>query len=367
MLYYDKDKIKEKLTTDMVFDIVYEFGGAPHETSFGFISATICHNIAGEGSHKLYYYENTKLFRCYTGCDSTFDIFELIQKIKKLNNNISDWSLYDSIRWIAERYNWAPTEEQNNNEEFIPDWTVFERYDKIKKNGIQKDEIILPTFDINILKKLSYPRIIDWEQEGINKEVMRHNLIGYYPGGGQITIPHFDINNRFIGLRGRAISTEEAELYGKYRPIKINNILYNHPLGLNLYGLNNSKKAISIVKKAIIVEGEKSVLKYASYFGEENNICVACCGSSISAYQVKLLLDLGVNEIILGLDKQFQKSGDEEFIHLTNNLKRFFTKYSSYVNITFLFDKMNLLGYKDSPLDCGKETFLKLYNSRFSL
>ena len=63
MAKYDKDEIKDKLSTEMVFDIVQEFGGDPYMTDFGFISATICHNAPGEGSRKLYYYDNTKLFR----------------------------------------------------------------------------------------------------------------------------------------------------------------------------------------------------------------------------------------------------------------------------------------------------------------
>ena len=37
-----------------------------------------------------------------------------------------------------------------------------------------------------------------------------------------ITIPHFDKDGRFIGLRGRALCEEEAERFGKYRPLKIN-------------------------------------------------------------------------------------------------------------------------------------------------
>jgi len=53
---------------------------------------------------------------------------------------------------------------------------------------------------------------------------------------------------------------------------------------MNLYNLNNSKKNIELIKKAIIFESEKSCLKYQSYFGIDNDISVACCGSNISAY-----------------------------------------------------------------------------------
>ncbi|MGN1342929.1 MAG: hypothetical protein ACI4VL_07065 [Bacilli bacterium] len=40
------------------------------------------------------------------------------------------------------------------------------------------------------------------------------------------------------------------------------------------------------MKKAIVFEGEKSTLLYRSYFGIENDITVACCGSSLSSYQM---------------------------------------------------------------------------------
>lgn len=60
-------------------------------------------------------------------------------------------------------------------------------------------------------------------------------------------------------------------------------------------------------------EGEKSPLLYSSYFESENDISVACCGSSLSMYQVQLLLDLGINELVIAFDKQFREIGDEEW------------------------------------------------------
>ena len=44
---------------------------------------------------------------------------------------------------------------------------------------------------------------------------------------------------------------------------------------------------------------------YASYFGEENDISVACCGSSFIQYQAKLLIEAGAEEIIIALDKEY--------------------------------------------------------------
>lgn len=58
--YYDKDEIKNSLTIDEVFNLVAEFGGEPIMKGESLFTAkTICHNNFGEGSHKLYYYDNT--------------------------------------------------------------------------------------------------------------------------------------------------------------------------------------------------------------------------------------------------------------------------------------------------------------------
>lgn len=109
---------------------------------------------------------------------------------------------------------------------------------------------------------------------------------------------------------------------------------------------------------------EKSCLKYASYFGKDADISVACCGSNLINYQVKLLLSLGVKEIIIALDKQFQEIGDQEWQKWVIKLKTIYNKYGNYVNISYMFDKTGLLGYKDSPIDCGKNKFIELFKNR---
>ena len=87
------------------------------------------------------------------------------------------------------------------------------------------------------------------------------------------------------------------------------------------------------MKKAIIFESEKSVLKYASLFGWDNNISVACCGSNISMYQIQLLLDLGVEEIIVAFDRQFQEKNDDECKTLTDHLTKIHNRYKNYATI----------------------------------
>ena len=112
---------------------------------------------------------------------------------------------------------------------------------------------------------------------------------------------------------------------------------------------------------------EKSCLLYKSYFGLDNDISVACCGSSLSAYQIELLRDCGAEEIIIAFDRQFQAIGDDEFKKLKNNLVKLHNKYKNFVNISLMFDKNMITGYKNSPIDCGPDIFLKLFKERIVL
>lgn len=84
-------------------------------------------------------------------------------------------------------------------------------------------------------------------------------------------------------------------------------------------------------------------------------------------YQVQLLLDLGVKEIIIAFDKQFKEIGDEEWKGWTKKLTDLNKKYSKYTQISFIFDKWNLLEYKMSPIDNGPEIFLELFKKRITL
>ena len=167
-----------------------------------------------------------------------------------------------------------------------------------------------------------------------------------------------------IGIRGRYLASEDAERFGKYRPLYINKELYTHPLSMNLYNLNKSKDVIAKSKTAIIFESEKSCLMFQRYYGMENDISVACCGSSISSYQIDLLEDLGVREIIIAFDRQFKEIGDDEFKRLKKKLINIHTKYGNRIRITAIFDKGLLLPYKSSPIDHGREIFEELLNNR---
>lgn len=362
---YDKNYIRENITDEQMFDLLGELGGEPISQPKAIVCKTICH--CGN-SHKLYYFHNTHLFKCFTDCgDDAFDIFELVRKIKtqELNKEVQ---LPSAIRFVANYFNFAQEEEDSgftltDTEE---DFKILDNYKRIQNIELAVKKVELKTYDDAILSRLPQPRILDWEDEGIKREVELRNNIRYNPSSEGIVIPHYDIDNRLIGIRERTL-IKENEKYGKYRPSILNKVMYNHPLSFVLYNLNNSKDNIKNFGRAIVFEGEKSTLLYASYFGMENDISVACCGSSLIQYQVDLLLGLGVEEIIVAFDKQFKKIGDKDWEKWTKKLRNIHQKYGKSCQISFMFDKEDLLNFKDSPIDQGPDVFIELFNRRVIL
>ena len=94
------ENIKNSLTIEQIKDLLYALGADPILKGDLIMARTICH---GGHSHKLYYYDNTKLFRCYTECSEIFDIYDLIIKNKKTEN--IDFTLYQAIQFIINFFN----------------------------------------------------------------------------------------------------------------------------------------------------------------------------------------------------------------------------------------------------------------------
>lgn len=108
-------------------------------------------------------------------------------------------------------------------------------------------------------------------------------------------------------------------------------------------------------------------MKYQSYFGLENDISVACCGSNISAYQVQLLLDCNCKEMVIAFDRQWEEKNNDEYKHWIKNLEKLNNRYKNELTVSIIYDRNMLTEYKDAPVDKDKETFLKLFKERVRL
>lgn len=362
----DKDKLKFSLTLNDIEKILKSLGAQPYIKNNTIISDTICHNLPGIGSHKLYYYDNTKLFKCYTQCGDYFDIFDLISKAKSLQED-KEFTLVESVEWVANFINYNV-----NGFEFVDSGynDILNHYSNLLEimNKNSNESINIQNYNEDILKNLDTILIENWLQEGIDYNILKQFNIKYYPKDCKIVIPHYDINGNLIGIRGRTLIQEEAEMYGKYMPLRINGILYTHPLSFNLYGIHLNKDNIARARKAIVFEGEKSVMKYEKHFGRLSNIAVASCGLNFTQQQFSLLLNLGVEEIIIAFDKQYPYIGNnDEWEKMKKLYLNLFKKFGQTVTLSFIIDKNNLLAYKDAPIDKGKEIFIQLFKDRVFL
>lgn len=359
---FNKDDFKRQINMDMIFNLLQYLGGNPERKSETVIIAdTICHNHPGEGSHKLYCYLNNDMtiFHCYTNCNS-FDVFELLMKVQAQKG--VEWTMYDAAKFLNNFFALNFEEKINNTQEELKDWQYFTKWNSVDL-AQQEQKIEFRILNEKFLYNLPRPHFLNWERDGITKEVCDARNICYDPGNDGIVIPHYDINGKLIGVRERTLIKEE-EINGKYKPAVFNGELLNHPLGFNLYNLNWSKENIKRMKTAIVFEAEKSCMQFASYFGLNNDITCAICGSNFSKYQFNLLKKLNVQEIVIALDKQYYKDDGEEWAKWTRKFIDIFNKYGKYVKFSFIVDRKGLLEYKDSPTDKGKEIFLKLYNNR---
>ena len=363
---FDKEDFKQELTLDDVNDLLFELGGDPIllRNEDKIISRTICHHDPYEGSHKLYYYNNSKKFTCYTDCGESFDIFSLIIKVKEVQGE--EFNLPQAINFLCSFYGISQNSDINIPFSFFhhKDWDFLEEYQELNNLTTEETKEIFLEEKKDIIKYYPQKEISSWKKEGISKNSLKLFNIKFDPIQYNILIPHYDINNRLIGIRQRTL-IKELEASGKYKPFFCNGVDYRHPLGFNLYGLNITKENIRKVKKAIVFEGEKSVLIFDSFFGTENNISCATCGCNLKKYHIYLLLSLGVEEIIIAYDKQFQSVGDEEYQNWIKKLIKIKEQYYGLIKITFMFDKRgDILNYKSSPIDEGKEKFLKLLAER---
>lgn len=320
------------------------------------ICPTICHNRLEEAtSMKLYWYQNSKLFRCYTECDDNMSIFELYRKYMALNSypiSLEEAETY--VKQFLKKAILRPTER-------------ISKYDlDMKKYSFERVILKLDEYPSEVLSCFIHYSHPAWLVEGITEKVMRQFNILFSIKQNKIVIPHYDSAGRLIGIRARAFEEEDL-LQGKYMPIKVGDTLYTHKLHFNLYGLYQNKAAIKKYKKAVIFEAEKSVLKDKVFYGEDS-VAVAICGSNLNKYQVSLLTNvLGVNEIVLALDKEYENWNSPQGEKYKKKLMNICRKYKNYANFSYVFDTDNLIGLKDSPNDRGQEIWEELYRKRFKI
>ena len=351
-------ELRQELTDEMLKDILAQFNVEPvEEDSDKIIFPTCCHNLEG-GSPKLYYFKNTKLFRCFTECSDTFDIFTLLRKMYELRGQTI------SLRQAVSLCDLDATSISPQDQNVLRALDDIKYMQELNNTYIPDvDNLNLTTYDKNILKKYSFDYLgfMPWVEEGITIESLQKFNIKYDNYNDAIIIPNFDYNGELIGLRARFFR-EEDMLKGKYRPVYVNGTLYNHPTGRTFYGIYENHLNIERKKTAVIFEGEKSVLQYNGLYGSDNNVALATLGQNITKDHIQYLLKMKVNNVILAYDTDY-----EDYAELAEVEQKYIQKakiLSPYFNVSILIDYDFDLPHKSSPIDGGKDIFEKILKNR---
>ena len=127
-------------------------------------------------------------------------------------------------------------------------------------------------------------------------------------------------------------------------------------------------------KKVIICESEKSVMQGDTYFGD-NNIVLGMYGSAMTQTKRNILLELGVEEVIIAIDFDYEKesySDKEEYEPLTawelyeNKVYKIADMFKGWCEVSVIVD-YEPEHKKDCVTDYSKEKFIKLYKQRIKI
>ena len=355
------NKILDMITTSDIVQLVSKFG-IP-ETSIRYynnqlIMPTGCHNeIIGTAKHKLYYYEDSKKFHCYTCCGSMnpFEFVVQAYRTRGIKYSLSNAAIIIE-RIIQERLRDGfaiVTPPSNVKKEIEEDW---------HKSLTEYNPSIMNCFSRN--KK--YLKV--WEKEGISFDAMDKFGIKFDMIRNRMVIPIYDDKGVFVGAKVRNFNQEDIENGRKYMPLIHNNEIYTYDKGKILYGLNFNKKNIKNAKRAIIFESEKSTILYESLY--VGNKAVSIGGSNVSVYQTELLKQYKVETVVLALDNDYSllpnENGEyDKYFGLYKMLKEANKLDAKGFNVEIVYDwEQSFLENKDAPIDKGREIWNKLYRNR---
>lgn len=333
--------------------IISYFGLDFQEVGETYILPTYCHNLDGTGSKKLFIYfnEDSIVIHCYTHC-GTMTLEGFIERYQECNYS-------EAKRLIDEILDRSSVDGFNNlyKEEALENPFIAKKKKTYKINKVVEDSVL------NSFYAIPYG---GWIKENISHRTQIKFNIRFDIVQNCIIIPQSNEYGQLVGIRRRALNEFDVENDGKYKPIFANDRWYNADTSTIMYGLFENKENIKKSKKVIVFEAEKSVMQLDTFY-DGTAPDVALYGSNMSDYQAELLRKLGVEEIIVALDKEYQdKRSYQTYLKV---LVKKFKKFQSFFTISFVLDNFNssLLDYKDSPSDHGKETFEKLLRRRIIL
>lgn len=319
---------------------------------------TACHNRDPyKGSPKLLFYHETGMFQCLTQCSCSFDIIALAQKRLKLLSK--PCAFLDAVNFIIETTGLEIDTVKRINKPNLCDWSGLEKFVRFRSTGST-----LEPYDKSILEQLEHSVPQQWLDEGISVNTMVKYQIGYYDRLNATTIPCFAQDGSLIGIRCRHWRPDEIEA-GKYRPLSLlDGTTYKFPTNQVFYGINWNWGEIERTGHVILVEGEKSVLKADTMWGEKSNV-LALYGNNLGLQRRNQLIKLGVDHVTIALDSDFHEISDEGYNKFEQKVLAMAKLFKGYAKVDVVYNNIGLQdAYKASPFDFDEATYNLLWENR---
>ena len=344
---WNVESIKNQINEDNVIILMDSLGADFNYQSQDQIRfKSICHN---SNSYKLYYFINTNSFYCFRE-GKAFDTISLVQHVKHLDFN-------QAISYICSVLHLQVGQIEQNKQ--LDNWVELRRF--LPNAEPEPDKLL--TYDKSILSLFDHLYPQEWLDYGISADILDKFGIGWYARQSCISIPVV-FNGQLVGVRGR-YTREQDVAKGKYRPIcMLDGTVLKFPSSACLYGYDQNKDAIEKSRQVVLFESEKSVLKAPSY---NVHNALAVFGSNISKQHIQLLLELGVNDVVIAFDSDYKQVGDDEFKFFVVKMKKLAAKLRSYFNVAIVYNNQGYDMYKCNMMDVPYEQAMKLWESRVKI
>ena len=368
-------ELLEKLSIEDIKQIMSDLYGCSytHDRQGNVIFQSAC---CGSHKNKLYCYKDTNdegvstyVFHCYI-CQIHGDILTLIQQVSGYSFSIALKTVGDflGVDVTQPKKLVGITRRKRENEDMA--------FLSIHNRKLRRDRVVETVYDESILQEFDivYPQC--WQDEGIDGYTADKFDIRYDHDRSRAIIPVRNVKGELIGIRVRNFEQESVDRGFKYLPLDYRGQSYRFATGSALYGIYENQEVIRRKGKVLLVESEKSVMQLSSFY-EDECFALAVYGSNFSRVQMRMLLELGINEVTLGFDKEYcedyyadeykgKKEQRQMFLYF-EKLKKICKMLHSYVTVNIIIDFDNLLSLKDAPTDKGKEVFEKLYRDRITI
>ncbi len=222
-------------------------------------------------------------------------------------------------------------------------WFIFSKFAK-RRSGRSLE---FQTMDENVLLDFIPCIHIDLFREGITGKTIKKFELGYSYKWKRTIFPiRYWLDGTLMGYNARSSIPNCTEL-GIHKYYLTPGIRKE----INLYGLWENYNEIKKADYITIFEAEKSVLKRDSMMDSTG---VALQGHILSDEQIRIILGTGVREIVIAMDKDIS---EEEVWHMCD-------KFYGLRKVSYIIDRNNLLGKKDSPADAQNKLYKILFKYR---